>query len=186
MGPISTPLSPTTQGDILEILQREQDRAMALLSSSPLLASLFVSYANQAAALESASATPSPESEEWKALQNTVVTLQEEIKGLKSENCEMAECLKGAGASQEAFRSQVSSLKETNTTQQDDIGSLRIELAKANERFNWLMVDSSAEKAAFETQVSDLEVCRESRLIDKSHRHVIWIGTTGGTKGDRR
>ena len=116
---------------------------MTLLSSSPLLASLFVSYANHAATLESAFAIPSPESEEWKALQKTVITLQEEIKDSKLENLELTEGLKGAEASQEAFRSQVSSLKEVNTAQQDEIKSLWAELAEAKEKYDRLMVDIS-------------------------------------------
>jgi len=160
MGPIMNPLSPATQSDILGILQREQDRAMSLLSLSPLLASLFVSYANQVAALESASATPSPESEEWKALQNTIDALQDEIKKLKSENVEVTEGLEGAEASREAFRSQVSSLKEVNATQQDDIKSLRAELAEAKDKYDRLLVDSNAEKAALQVQVLDLETQR--------------------------
>jgi len=92
-GPITNSLSPATQTDVLGILQREQDHAIALLSSSPLLISLFVSYANQAVAVESASTTPTPESEEWKALQNTAAALREEIKELKSENLELTKGL---------------------------------------------------------------------------------------------
>lgn len=132
---------------------------MALLSSSPLLASLFVSYANQAAAFESASAMPSPEREEWTALQNTITTLQEEIKDLTSENREMAERLESAEASREAFRSQVSSLKEINTAQQDDIKTLRAELTESNGKYDRFVADSNTEKSALQTQVLDLEVC---------------------------
>ena len=138
---------------------------MTLLSSSPLLASLFVSYANHAATLESAFAIPSPESEEWKALQKTVITLQEEIKDSKLENLELTEGLKGAEASQEAFRSQVSSLKEVNTAQQDEIKSLWAELAEAKEKYDRLMVDSDAEKAALQDQVMVLEVRSDSHLV---------------------
>lgn len=138
---------------------------MALLSSSPLLASLFVSYANQAAVLESASATPSPESQEWKALQNTITTLQEEIEKLKSENLEATEGLEVAEASREAFRSQVSSLKEANATQQDDIKSLRAELTEARYEYNQLLVNSNTEKAALHVQVLDLEVRLELYLM---------------------
>jgi len=161
MSPITNPLSPATQSDILGILQREQDRAITLLSSSPLLASLFVSYANQATALESASATPSPESEEWKDLQNTIATLEEEIKKLKSENFELTKGLELA----EAFRSQVLSLKAVNATQQDEVESLRVEFAEVKEKYDRLMVDSNAEKAALQIRVLDLEVRSESRLI---------------------
>jgi chromosome segregation ATPase len=120
---------------------------MSLLTLSPLLSSLFVSYADRAAALESASAIPSPESE-WKSLRATIVTLQEENEKLKSENREMAERLEAAESSQAAFRSQVSSLKEVNTTQEDDIKSLRAESVEAQDKYNQLVVDSNTEKAA--------------------------------------
>ncbi|KAF9642246.1 hypothetical protein BDM02DRAFT_2470833 [Thelephora ganbajun] len=160
MSPIMNPLSPATQCDILGILQREQDRAMELLSSSPLLASLFVSYANQAAALESALATPSPESDEWKALQNTISTLEEKIEKSKSEDLEIVERLEVATASQEAFRSQVSSLREVNATQQDDIKSLRAELIEVKGKHDRLLVESNAERAGLQGMVLDLEVQR--------------------------
>jgi len=164
IGPITNPLPPATQADVLGILQREQDRAIALLSSSPLLTSLFVSYANQAAALESASATPSPESEEWKTLQNAIVTLQKELEKLESANLEVTNGLEAAEASREAFRSQVSSLKEVNTTRENDIKSLGAELAEAKENYDRLMVDSNAEKAALQIRVLDLEVRSGSYL----------------------
>ena len=156
--PIASPLSPATQSDILGILQREQDHAMSLLSLSPLLSGLFVSYANLAAALESTPATPSPDGEEWKALQATVTSLQRENETLKSDNCEMAEKLGTAKASQDAFRSQVSYLKEANTTQQGDVRSLRAELAEARDRHDRLMADSNTERAALQTRILDLEV----------------------------
>jgi len=158
--PIASPLSPTTQSDILEILQREQDHAMSLLSLSPLLSSLFISYANRAAALESAAATPSPESEEWKGLQTVITTLREENEKLKLENHEVAGKLESAEASQEAFRSQVTNLKEVNTTQQDDIKVLRAELVEAKGHHDRLIVDSNAERAALQIQVLDLEAQR--------------------------
>lgn len=73
--------------------------------------------------------------------------------------------MKGAEASQEAFRSQVSSLKEVNTSQQDDIKSLRDELAEAKEKYDRLVVDSNTEKAILQEQVTALEVCLDSHLI---------------------
>jgi len=135
---------------------------MSLLSLSPLLSSLFISYASRVAALESASATPSPESEEWKALQTTVATLREENERLESETREMAGKLDVAEASREAFRSQVLSLKEVNATQQDDIDSLRAGLSKVKDKYSKLTEDSVAERATLQVQVLDLEVRLES------------------------
>ena len=45
-------------------------------------------------------------------------------------------------ASQEAFRSQVSSLKEINRTQQDNIKSLRAKLTEAKDRYGRLVTRS--------------------------------------------
>jgi len=133
---------------------------MSLLSLSPLLSSLFVSYANRAAALESTSATPSPDSEEWKALQATITALREENERLRSEACEMAEKLGAANASQEAFRSQVSSLKEVNVIQQVNIKSLQAESFDAKEKYDRLVVDSNTQKSALQIHVLDLEARR--------------------------
>jgi len=158
MGSIANSLSPATQNDILGILQREQDHAMTLLSLSPLLSSLFISYANRVVALESASATPSPDSEEWKTLQATIAALREENGKLKLENCEMAGRLETAVASQEAFRTLVAALKDDANIQQDGFLKLTQQFAESNDKYNRLMTESSAEKAAFQAQVLDLEV----------------------------
>ena len=165
ISPIANPLPSATQSDILDILQREQDRAVALLSSSPLLASLFVSYANQAAALDSATATPTSQSDEWKALENTIVTLQEEVDRLKPEHVEMTKGLEAAAASQEAFRSQVSALKEVNATQLGNIKTLRAELFEAKRTRDQLLVDSESERESLQTRNSELEVSLRQRLI---------------------
>ena len=138
---------------------------MSLLSLSPLLSSLFISYANRAAALEPASATPSPESEEWKALQATIVTLREENEKLRLEARETAGKLEAAEASQEAFRSHVSSLREVEMIQRDEIKSLRTELDEVEDKYDRLVANSSAKKIVLEDQVLELEVCLESCLI---------------------
>jgi FtsZ-binding cell division protein ZapB len=181
MSPIASSLTPATQSGILEILQREQDHAVALLSSSPLLASLFVSYANQASAFESA--TPSTESEDWKALEDTISKLQEEINALKPENLEMKGKLEAAAASQEAFRSQVSALKEMNTAQQGDIKSLRAELLEAKGECDRL----SVERDALRDRVMGLEVCfglhPVMSLMWRPTR-VICVGAARGAEGN--
>ena len=158
MGLTTSLLPPATQIDALGIHRREQDCAIALLSSGP----LFVS---QVAALEPASATPSPESEEWKNIQNTIVTLREEIKKLRSENLEMAGGLEVAEASLEALCSHVLSLKEANATQTDDIKTLRAELIEADVKYDRLVMDSNAERAALRVQVLDPEVRSDPCLI---------------------
>ena len=171
MSPIAKSLPPATQIDIIGILQREQDHAMALLSSSPLLASLFVSYANQAAVLHTV--TPSAGSEDWKALENTITGLQGEIDKLKPENLEMTERLAEASAALEAFRSQAISLKEVNMTQLHEIDSLRAELLKSKDKYNRLVEDSNAEKDAFRNMVSDLKVCLVFRTVPDWKLNVL-------------
>ena len=151
---------------------------MSLLSLSPLLSSLLISYANRAAALESASATPSPDSEEWKALQATVTALREENEKLKLEAHEMEGKLHAAEASQEAFCSQVSNLKEVNGTQQDDITSLRAESSEVKNKYDRLMADSSAQLAALHVQVTDLEVGFE--LPPDATIHIYRFGRHNG------
>jgi len=85
MSLIANPLSPATQGGILANLRREQDRALPLLPLSPLPSNLSISCASRIAALELASAAPSPGSEDWKVLQDTVAALREKNDRLESE-----------------------------------------------------------------------------------------------------
>lgn len=159
MGPIASPLPPTTQSDILAILQQEQDHALSLLSLSPLLSSLFISYATRGAALRSTSTTPPSESDEWKSFHDTITALQEENGKLKSEARETAARLGAAEASQEELRFQLSSLKEINMTQEGDIKSMRVQVADAQHKYDRLVEDSNAEKTALKTQISELQVC---------------------------
>src|ERR1700759_2409135 len=112
---------------------------MFLLSLSPLLSSLFVSYANRATSLESASSTPPAESEEWKTLQNSVTTLREENEKLQSENREMLLKLEAAQASQDGLRSHISSLREVNASQQYEANSLRKELIETKDLYERVM-----------------------------------------------
>lgn len=163
-GPTANPLSPATQGDILSILQQEQEHALSLLSLSPLLSSLFVSYASRAGARGSLSATAFADSEEWKTLQDTIATLREENEKLKLETREMVRKLEMAEASQEMLRSQVSSLNEANMAHQEDVKSLRAENVETKEKYNRIVADLEAEKATLKVQISDLEVDLELHL----------------------
>ena len=70
----------------------------------------------------------------------------------------MAEKLEAAEASQDAFRSQVSSLKEVNAVQQEDTKSLWAELFEAGDKYDRLVEDSNMEKSTLQVQVLDLEV----------------------------
>ena len=147
----------------MAILQQEQDHALSLLSLSPLLSSLFISYATRAGSAGSTPSTysPSPESDEWKSLQDTVTILTEENEKLKSEIREIAGKLEVAEAFQEVLRSQVSSLKDLNANREEDVVSLRTQVSEAQQKCDRLAEDSNAQKAALKVQVSDLEVGSE-------------------------
>ena len=139
MSPIATSFPPATQSDIIGILQQKQDRAVAILSSSPLVASLSASYAYS--------------------------TLQGEIDELRSENLKMIMDLEAAAASLGAFRSQVVSLEKVNVAQQWEINSLREELLESKDKHSRLVEDSRVERDALRSTIFGLEVSLGSRLI---------------------
>lgn len=152
---------------------------MSLLDLSPLLADLFLSYANRAAL------TSSPENEERKALREVITTLLEENQKLNSETRGMVRKLRAAEVSQEVLRSRASSLKKANTSQLDNISSLRGELVQVEDDYDRFMADSDAERAALRVEVLDLEVrlypCWvENRLLTRIGR----VGTTRRIEGD--
>lgn len=156
-GPTANQQPFTTQNDIVEIFQQEQEHALSLLSLSPLLSSLFLSYARRASGHGSASATASADSEEWKVLQNTIKSLREENEKLRVNSREMIRKLEMSEASQAMLRSQVSSVNEANGTYRDDINTLRAELIELRIKYGRILKDSEAEKNALKVQISDIE-----------------------------
>ena len=134
------------QSDILEIFQQEQDRAVSLLSLSPSLATLLLSYSNRV------------EIQNRRAFSEAIIQLLEENQRLKSEAPEMVQRLRATEASQKTVRSQLSSLREAGATHQNAIDSLREELVEVEDKYDRFMADSNAEKAALHLQVLDLEV----------------------------
>lgn len=172
------PLSPATKNDIVSILEQEQEHALSLLSLSPLLASLFVTYASRAGARGPSSSMISADSEEWKHLQGSIALLREENETLKSEAREMIRKLEISEASQEMLRSQVSSLNETNSAYQKDIGSLRAELIEARGMQDRVVAHSEAEKTSLKVKISDLEIQR-GQLRDTAVKQQIRISRLG-------
>ena len=131
---------------------------MSLLSLSPLLSSLFLSYANRAASFGSSFPIPSPESEEWKTIHDNIKTLREEDSRLKSENREIILKLDAAEASREGFCSHISSLEEINAAQRVENNSLRKGFVESKDLYERAMKDWNAEKAAYQARISSLEV----------------------------
>ena len=161
LGTISSATVPAAPSEVLGIFQREQEHAMFLLSLSPLLSSLFVSYASRAASHESASSAPaySPENDEWKKkLHDSVSALREENRRLQSENREVVLKLEAVQASQEGSLSHISSLEQVNAAQQNEINSLRKELVEAKDSYEQVMKGWNVEKTAYLTRISGAEV----------------------------
>ena len=100
------------QKDILQIIRKEEDQAMSLLAASPLLSSLFLTYANRAAALDGPP-TPSPIDREWSEMKALNSSLQEEVTSLRAQLEKEAVRAKAAEDCVEALRAQVSSFRDT-------------------------------------------------------------------------
>jgi chromosome segregation ATPase len=115
---------PDTQRDILQIIRKEEDHAMSLLAASPLLSSLFLTYANRAATLDGPSA-PSPIDTEWTEMKSLNNRLQEEVMSLRDQLNKETDRAKTAEDCVEALRVQLSSVKDANRD---------LETAVSNER----------------------------------------------------
>lgn len=131
---------------------------MFLLSLSPLLSSLFVSYANRTTSLRSASSTLSLESDKWKTFQKSITALREENEKLRSENRDIVLKLEAAQASQHGFRLHISSLEQVKAARQSEIDYLRKELVESKDLYERVIRDCNAEKAAHQTRSSGIEV----------------------------
>ena len=102
-----------SQRDILQIIRKEEDHAMSLLAASPLLSSLFLTYANRAATLDGPP-TPSPIDLEWTEMKALNTRLQEEVASLRDQLNKETDRAKTAEDCVEALRAQLSSIKNAN------------------------------------------------------------------------
>ena len=99
------------QKDVLQIIREEQDRAMSLLAAR--LSSLFLTYADSAAALDGPP-TLSPIDPEWSEMKTLNSSLQEEVASLRAQLEKETGRAKTAEDRVEAFHAQIASLKDTN------------------------------------------------------------------------
>jgi len=86
---------------------------MSLLAASPLLSSLFLTYANRAATLDGPP-NPSPIDLEWTEMKSQNNHLQEEVVFLRAQLAKETERAKTAEDCVDALRSQLSSVKDAN------------------------------------------------------------------------
>ena len=116
-----------TQRDILQIIRKEEDRAMSLLSASPLLSSLFLTYAKRAATLDGPP-SPSPIDTEWKEMKTMNARLQGEIASLRVQLNKETDRAKMAEDCVEALRAQLSTVKCANRDLETTVSDGRTEL----------------------------------------------------------
>jgi len=102
-----------TQSDILQIIRKEEDHAMSLLAASPLLSSLFLTYANRAATLNGPP-NPSPVDIEWTEMKTLNDRLQEEVASLQAQLIKETDRIQTAEDCVEALRAQLASVKDAN------------------------------------------------------------------------
>lgn len=132
-----------TQKDILQIIRKEEDHAMSLLAASPLLSSLFLTYANKAAALDGPQA-PSPIDVEWTEMKALNNRLQEEVASLRAQLGKETDRAKLAEDCVEALRVQLSSVKDASGD---------FEMALSHERF--MLDNTTSEYAKYKKDATD-------------------------------
>ena len=115
---------------------------MSLLAASPLLSSLFLTYANKAAALDCPPA-PSPIDTEWIEMKTQNNRLQEEVALLRVQLDKETDRAKMAEDCVEALRAQLSSVKCTNND---------LEMAVSDERAKLRAITSEYAEHKKETE----------------------------------
>ena len=100
---------------------------MSLLSASPLLSSLFLTYAKRAATLDGPP-TPSPIDTEWTEMKTMNARLQGEVAALQAQLNKETDRAKMAEDCVEALRAQLSSVKCANHKLETAVSDGRTEL----------------------------------------------------------
>ena len=119
------------QKDILQIIRKEEDQAMSLLAANPLLSSLFLTYANRAAALDGPP-TSSPIDREWSEMKALNSRLQEEVASLRAQLEKETDRAKTAEDWVEAFRAQIASLRDANRDLEEEMSDERTNVRITN------------------------------------------------------
>ena len=169
-------LASNTQKDILQIIRKEEDHAMSLLSASPLLSSLFLTYANKAATLNGPSA-PSPIDLEWSEMKALNTRLQEEVASLRAQLDREIARAKTAEDCVEALRSQLSSVKDVNRNLETTVSDQRDRLEVVASEYAEAKMDSAETIAELRNAV-DKEAVSHASLSIRDH---ISHPTTGHT-----
>jgi len=100
---------------------------MSLLAASPLLSSLFLTYASRATALDGPPA-PSPVDVEWTEMKTLNTRLQEEVTLLRAQLDKETDRAKMAEDCVEALRAQLSSVKDANRDLETAVSNERAKL----------------------------------------------------------
>ena len=107
---------------------------MSLLAASPLLSSLFLTYANRAATLDGPP-TPSPIDIEWVEMKTQNSRLQEEVALLRAQLNKETDRAKMAEDCVEALRSQLSSVKNANRDLETELSCERATLGAVTSEY---------------------------------------------------
>ena len=137
---------------------------MSLLAASPLLSSLFLTYANRAAALD-CPPTPTPIDTEWIEMKTQNNRLQEEVALLRAQLEKETDRAKMAEDCVEALRAQLSSVKCANSD---------LETAVSDERAKLRAISSEYAKHKKETEdtISELRTTVDREAVSRSNPSI--------------
>ena len=107
---------------------------MSLLSASPLLSSLFLTYAKRAATLDGPP-SPSPIDAEWTEMKTMNARLQGEVASLRAQLNKETDRAKIAEDCVEALRAQLSTVKSTNRDLEIILSDGRTELEEITSKY---------------------------------------------------
>ena len=144
---------------------------MSLLAASPLLSSLFLTYANRAAALDGPP-TPTPIDREWSEMKALNTRLQEEISSLRAQLEKETDRAKVAEDCVEALRTQVSSFKDANYNLETEVSNERAKLGAITLEYAEHKKEAADTIAVLRDTVDKEAVSRSSPLIGSNMSHL--------------
>ena len=133
---------------------------MSLLAASPLLSSLFLTYANKAAALDGPSA-PSPIDLEWTEMKALNNRLQEEVASLRAQLAKEADRAKAAEDCVEALRAQLSSVKDANC-------NLEITVSDGRDRLEATTTEYAGYKKEMADTIAELRSTMDAGTVSRA------------------
>lgn len=172
------------ESEVLHILQKEHTHALSLLRSSPLLSSLFVSYASRASSppvhsqssSSSSSPTPSHNDERWSDLKTSFETLRTDHHKLRADYVNLTKQVELDQKEMTGLRDRFADIQRQHLTAENELINAQGEIREMHTKYDAALLKLEQRDISHERMTAELESAHAEleqwKVICFRFRHV--------------